>query len=85
MPFGLTSAVLAFQRVMNQFIKRHDLKYVNVYLDNVTFGGRDQISRDENLKVLKEAAKKDKFTVNEEKSFYNCTQIKLLGHQLEMA
>ena len=44
MPFGLTNAVPAFQRVMNQFIKRHDLKYVNVYLDNITVGGMDQIS-----------------------------------------
>ena len=58
MPFGLTNAVPAFQRMMNQFIKRHDLKYVNVYLDNITVGGMDQISHDENLKALKEAAKK---------------------------
>ena len=35
MSFGLTKAVPAFQRVMSQFIKRHDLKYVNVYLDNI--------------------------------------------------
>ena len=40
----------------------------------------DQIFHDENLKALKEAAKKDKFTLNEEKYLYNCTQIKLLGH-----
>ena len=33
-----------------------------------------------NLKALKEAAKKDNFTFNEEKCLYNCTQIKLLGH-----
>ena len=80
MPFGPINAVPAFQRVMNQFIKRHDLKYVNVYLDNITVRGMDQISHDENLKALKEAAKKDYFTFNEEKCLYNCTQIKLLGH-----
>ena len=65
MPFGLTNAVPAFQQVMNQFIKCHDLKYVNVYLDNITVGGMDQKSHDENLKALKEAAKKDNFTFNE--------------------
>ena len=80
MPFGLTNAVPAFQRVMNQFIKRHDLKNVNVYLDNITVGGMDQKSHNENLKALKEAAKKDNFTFNKEKCFYNCTQIKLLEH-----
>ena len=80
MPFGLTNAVPAFQRVINQFIKRHNLKYVNVYLDNITVGGMDQKPHDENLKALKEAAKKDNFTFNEEKCLYNCTQIKLLGH-----
>ena len=83
MPFGLTNAIPAFQRVMNQFIKRHGLKYVNVYSDNITVGGMNQISHDENMKALKEAAKKDDFTLNEEKCLYNCTQIKLLGHLVE--
>ena len=79
-PFGLSNAVPAFQQVMNQFIKRHDLKCVNVYLDNITVGGMSQISHDKNLKALKEAAKKVNFTFNEEKCLYNCTQIKLLAH-----
>ena len=64
MSFGLTKAVPAFQRVMNQFIKRQDLKYVNVYLDNITVGGMDQKSYEEYLKALKEAAKKDNFKFN---------------------
>ena len=72
MPLGLSNAVPVFQRVMNQFIKRHDLKYVNVYLDNIIVGGMDQISHDENLEALKKAAKKDNFTFNEEKCLYNC-------------
>ena len=75
-----SNAVVAFQRVMNQFIKRHDLKYVNVYLDNRTVRGMDQIFYNENLKALKEAAKKDNFIFNKQKCLYNCTQIKLLGH-----
>ena len=40
----------------------------------------DQKCHDENLKALKEAAKKDNFTFNEENCLYNYTQIKLLGH-----
>ena len=80
LPFGLTNAVPVFQRVMNQFIKRHALKCVNVYLDNITVGGEDQKSHDENLSALKKAAKIDNFTFNEDKCQYNRTQIQLLGH-----
>ena len=80
MPFGLTNAVPAFQQLINQFIKRHDLKFVNVYLGNITVGGMDQKSHDENLKALKETAKIDNFAFNEKKCLYNCTEIKLLGH-----
>ena len=61
MPFGLTNAVPAFQCMMNEFIDRYKLKGVNVYLDNITVGGMDQASHDENLCALKEAAKKGKF------------------------
>ena len=80
MPFGLTNAVLAFQRVMNEFIDRYKLKGINVYLDNITVGGIDQASHEENLNVLKEAAKKEHFTFNEDKCQHNRSQIQLLGH-----
>ena len=80
MPFGLTNAVPAFQRVMNEFIDRNKLKGVNVYLDNITVGGMDQASYDKNLSAVKEAAKKENFTFNENKCQCNCSQIQLLGH-----
>ena len=80
MPFDLTNAVPAFQRVMNKFIDRYKLKGVNVYLDNNTVGGMDQASHDENLNAFKEAAKKENFTFNEPKCQYNRSQIQLLGH-----
>ena len=54
--FGLTNAVPAFQRLMNEFNKRNQLKEVNVYLDNLTVGGEDQQSHDQNLKALKQSA-----------------------------
>ena len=80
MPFGLANAVPAFQRVMNEFINRYKLKGVNVYLDNITVGGMDQASHDKNLSALKETAKKENFTFNENKCQYNRSQIQLLGH-----
>ena len=58
MPFGSTNAVPAFQHVMNEFIDRYKLKGVNVYLDNITVGGMDQASHDENLYALKLQKKK---------------------------
>ena len=58
MPFGLTNAVPAFQRVMHSFIEKYQLKGVNIYLDNLTVGGFDQASHDDNLKALKKAARK---------------------------
>ena len=58
MLFGLTNAVPAFQRVINEFIDCYKLKGVTVYLDNISVGGMDQASHDENLNALKEAAKK---------------------------
>ena len=51
---------------MNEFIGRHKLKQVNLYLDNITVGGMEQVSSDENLNALKEAAKKENFTFYED-------------------
>ena len=82
MPFVLTNVVPAFQRVMNQFIDRYKLKGVNVYLDNITVGGMDQASHNKNLNALKETAKKENFTFNEDKCQYNCSQIQLLGYSV---
>ena len=80
MPFGLTNAVPAFQRVMNEFIDCYKLQGVNVYLDNITVDRMDQASHYENLSALKEDAKKENFTVNENKGQYNRSQIQLLGY-----
>ena len=63
---------------MNEFIKTNQLKGVNVYLDNLTVGGEDQQSHDQNLKALKKAALKEHFTFNENKCQYNRSQINLL-------
>ena len=65
---------------MNEFIARNQLQGVNVYLDNLTVGGVDQRSHNQNLKALKEAAQKEQFTFNEDKCQYNCSQIQLVGH-----
>ena len=40
----------------------------------------DQASHDKNLSALKEVAKKENFTFNENKCQYDRSQIQLLGH-----
>ena len=51
-PFGLTNAVAAFQRIMDDIIREENLKDTYVYLDDVTIGGRDQIQHDLNVQRL---------------------------------
>ena len=56
LPFGLTNVVPTFQRAINEFIAKHDLKCVNAYLDNITVGGMTQQEHDDNLAALRRAA-----------------------------
>ena len=42
----------------------------------------DQASHNKNLNALKETAKKENFTFNEDKCQYNCSQIQLLGYSV---
>ena len=57
-------------------------KHINVLHSGsqTFFFTADQASHDENLCALKEAAKKENFTFNENKCQYNRSQIQLLGH-----
>ena len=82
LPFGLTNAVPAFQRAINEFIAKYDLKCVNAYLDNITVGGMTQQEHYDNLAALRRAAEVDQFTFNKEKSQYNCTETSLLGYRV---
>ena len=47
--FGLSNAVPAFQRVIDDIIKENDCKGTVAYLDNITVGGKTQEEHDENL------------------------------------
>ena len=49
LPFGVTNGVSAFQRVMDDFIKRHELKKVYAYLDDLTVTGATKEEHQRNL------------------------------------
>ena len=48
LPFGLTNGVSAFQRVIDNFIKRHNLKKVYGYLDDITVTGTTEEEHNQN-------------------------------------
>ena len=48
--FSVTNGVSAFQRVIDDFIKRHNLKKVYAYLDDITVTGATAEEHDHNLK-----------------------------------
>ena len=81
-PFGVTNEASALQSVMNQFIKRHNLKKVYVYLDNLTVTGSSLEERDRNFETLLKAAARDGFTFNEKRSNFRQPVINLLGYEI---
>ena len=54
-PFGVTNGVAAFQRVMDEIIRK-GVNDTFSYVDNVTVCGMDQDHHDKNLKELLTAA-----------------------------
>ena len=73
LPSGVTNGVSAFQRVIDDFIKCHDLKKVYAYLDDITVTGATAEEHDHNLKRLLDAAKSENLTLNKEKSKFKVT------------
>ena len=81
LPIGVTNGVSAFQRVLDCFIRRNKLKKVHAYFDlTVTVSTMEE--HDQNLQALLEAAKRDNFTLNEEKSKFRMKNVNLLGYQI---
>ena len=74
-PFGFTNAVPAFQCIMKKLIDKHNLKYINTYLCNMTEGYMVQESLDANLQASKKAAGADHLTFNQSKC--QCTVHKI--------
>lgn len=81
-PFGTTNGVAAFQRTMDQVIRKEKLRDTFAYLDDITICGRTQAEHDENLKNFMQAASKYNLTINHEKSSFSLRNITLLGHSI---
>ena len=72
----------AFQRNIDDFIKRHKLKKVYAYLDDITVTGATEEKHDSNLKKLLDAAEIDNFTLNKDKSRFKVTSLNLLEYNI---
>jgi hypothetical protein len=83
LPFGLTNAVAAFQRVMNEFVLLHNIKGAHIYLDDVVIGGVDLSEHDANLQRFLDCAKKSNITFNDSKCSFRNNQISFLGYHIK--
>jgi len=83
LPFGVTNGVSAFQRSIDEFIKRHHLKKVYAYLDDLTVTVETLEEHDRNLKCLLDAAAECNLTINEEKSKFHVTEREMLGYLVD--
>jgi hypothetical protein len=81
-PFGLTNAVAAFQRLISDFISQNRLARTYAYIDDVIVGGDTLEEHDRNLKAFLEAAAKYNITLNEGKCQYRMREINYLGHTI---
>ena len=80
--FDLTNGVFAFQRVIENFIKPHNLKKVYAYLDDITVTGTTEQEHDQNLERLLKAALSDNLILNKDKSNFKVTSLNLLGYNI---
>ena len=83
LPFGVTNAVPAFQRIMDKFVQSNQLNGALPYLDDVIIGGKTQAEHDKNLSEFMAAAKCADLTINNSKCVFNVKQISFLGHIIE--
>ena len=68
--FGLTNAVPAFQRIMEEFVQNYKLKKTFPYLDDITICGTTKEEHDTNLHHFLEAAKSANLLFNQDKCVF---------------
>lgn len=81
-PMGVKNGVSVFQRVMNSFIKDHNLSGTFSYLDDIIIVGSTQEEHDLNLRNFLHAAKLCNMTINQSKCALNLTTINFLGYHI---
>ena len=80
LPFGLTNAVLCFQRTMDNIVEEHNLTGAHPFLDDVIVGLRTKDEHERNLKKFLDAVKDDRLTLNYKKCSFGLPTVAMLGH-----
>ena len=79
-PFGVTNGPPAFQRYVDEIIRREKLQVTDAYFDNISVAGDDQAEHDYNRDRFLAACKKYGLVLNEDKTISSVTSIGLLGY-----
>ncbi|KAI2642379.1 Retrovirus-related Pol polyprotein from transposon opus [Labeo rohita] len=77
-PFGLASAPLAFQKMMQTVLK--ELDGVKNYLDDIIVYGNSQEAHDKHLQAVRQRLDEVGLQINFDKSSFNKASIPFLGH-----
>ena len=80
---GVKNGVVAFQRVISEFIERENLKDVFPYLNDVTVAGRTQEDHDANVKLFLDTIHRNNFNLNETKTISSVNSVQILGYVVE--
>ena len=80
-PFGLTNAVPAFQRAMNEMVKEENLKDTYPYMHDVTVAEETKAEHDRNVRAFETVCIKRHITINEKKTICRVTQSDILDYR----
>jgi len=83
LPMGLCNSTAIFQRIMDKLIKENDLPDTYAYLDDLTISSSSPESHAISIAKFKRMAKENNLTINEQKSHFNLSEIKLLGYEIK--
>ena len=80
LPFGCTNAVAIFQRTMDFFIEKYNLRNTFAYIDDIIIGVATQEEHDKNLATFQSAASDFGIQLNTDKCRFSQKTISFLGH-----
>lgn len=79
MPFGLKNAPATFARYMNEFVRKHRLRNIIIYFDDILVATVDKRTHLDTLRHLFDALIKENLTVNTEKCHFLQDRVNYLG------
>ena len=82
-PFGVKNGVAAFQRVLDEILRKEKVDGTFAYVDNVTVCGQTEEEHDQNLKRFLKVAEENNLTLNHSKSVIKVRALNLLGYSVK--